>query len=282
MVFFARKYVNQCVSRNRMRAFFFFILLLTLSLSVEATSIRKYTKSKDGFTLITGISGKEDSLMFDAFFDRLLNRLKRDDKSIPILLLIDYSGIKNNRKGHGFASLAVDTLRIIDPSFIGAYYYHRLGKTFEENYQVYEPYPSNKYLTDLPEPIDINSSFQSMPSTVGLKIMYNYGAADSIIVFDRIYTLVQYGISNMEKVKREQKRIAVDYQFGTAKVSFLTVDTNVINRLPLLTLGFDPKDMNHPSFTKAYLFGVIGVLVVVLLLYFWKRQRLTEALKKSG
>jgi hypothetical protein len=263
-----------------MRRLFTTIFLLFIVFTVKATSIWKYSKSKGGFTLITGISSKEDSLMIDAFFERLLNELNRDDKTIPILLLIDCSGIKNNREEHGFASIAVDTLREIDPFFIGAYYYHRLGKTFEEHYQVYKPYPSKKYLYDLPEPIDINSSFQSTPGTVGLKIMYNYGAADSILWFDRIYTLVQYGIDNLSKIKSEQKRIAMDYQFGVAKISFLTIDTGKINRLPLLSLGFNPKEINKQSFksSKYWLIGITAIFIISLALFYWKRQRLTSLL----
>jgi len=267
-----------------MRFLFTSIFFLFVVFFAQANSVKGWSKSKDGLTLITFISGKEDSLLIDAFFERLLTKLQRDDKSVPILLLIDCSGIKTNRKGHGFAAIAFDTLRGIDPSFINAYYYHRMGKAFDENYQVYEPYPSNKYLNNLPEPIDINSSFHSTPSTVGLKIMYNYGEADSVIGFDRIYTLVQYGIDNVDKIKKEQKRITMDYQYGSAKISFLTIDTSEINRLPLLSLGFNPKDVNNQSFqnNKYRIIGVTAILVILLIFYNWKRQRLTGALKKSG
>jgi hypothetical protein len=266
-----------------MRYLFTTIFLLFTVYSVKATSVRKYTKSKDGFTLITTISGKEDSLIFDAFFERILSKLNRNDRNIPILLLIDYSGIKNNRMVNGFASIAIDTLREFDPFFIGAYYYHRLGKSFDEFYHTYEPYPSKKYLMDLSEPIDINSSFDST-SLTGLKIIYNYGAADSIIAFDRVYTLVQYGINNVDKIKNEQKRIAMDYEFGAAKISFLTIDTGEINRLPLLSLGFNPRAIDKRPFknSKHWFIGVAVMSIIVLSLFYLKRQRLTRALKMSG
>jgi len=267
-----------------MRFLFITISLLVAVFTVKANSVERYWKSKDGLTVITSFSGKEDSLMLNAFFERLLNKLRRDDQSGPILLLIDCSGIKTSRKGHGFAAIAFDTLRVIDVSFIDAYYYNRMGKAFDENHHHFEPYPSNKYMADLPEPLDINASFNATPGTVGLKIIYEYGAADSVIGFDKIYTLVQYGIDNLVKIKNEQNRIAMDYEFGSAKVSFLTIDTSEINQLPLLSLGFDPKTINNQSFlsSKYWSIGVILILISLILFYYRSRQRIPGALKKSG
>jgi hypothetical protein len=232
---------------------FLIIFLLFLTFSSNANTSWPYKYKKDGITLYA--SGSPDSIevnnLFIPFLNRLVKKLKRPDKSFEIFLITDRFLIFPYYYDKWFGSIAWDTLREPDNSFLFDYYYYRVGgKTRELHFKNHTP-NSKKYLTNLPEPIDIGSSYNTNKAPVGLKIIYNYAAEDSATVWNRLFTLVQYGIDNLEEIKKNQRRISVplpmiSYEsiYPDKKVSLLTIDTAKIRRIPLLSFGFDPKNIS--------------------------------------
>jgi hypothetical protein len=117
-----------------MRLLLVLISLLILCCNAQANTVEQYVKTKEGITLFAFISTgsiKEQKIQ-DAFLDRLIEKLRRKDKSVPIFLLTDQFHLFFGRK-EWFASIAYDTLSSPDPLFIEDYFYHRMGPDYREN-----------------------------------------------------------------------------------------------------------------------------------------------------
>src|SRR5687767_5099058 len=107
--------------QHHMRPFLIFFLLFARPDSAHATSIEFYKKAKDGITLfaIITMGSEEERKVQDAFLDKLVRKLKRRDKSIPIYILADQFDLWLFRnRTEWFGAIAYDTLRDPDHSFI--------------------------------------------------------------------------------------------------------------------------------------------------------------------
>ncbi|MBI1781422.1 MAG: hypothetical protein HYR66_08635 [Sphingobacteriales bacterium] len=233
-----------------MKSFLIILLFISCCTFSRANTSWPYKYQKDGITFYA--TGSADSVemnkLFKTFFNKLVNNLKRADKSYEIFLITDRFLIFPFFYDKWFGSIAWDTLRKPDNAFLFDYYYYRVGgENAKWHFRKGKP-ASTKYLFDLPEPIDIGSTYDTSKAKVGLKIIYNYAAEDSLTVWDRLFTLVQYGIDHIEEIKQTQKRISVPLPMMTyeppnidKQVSLLTIDTGLIRTLPLLKLEFDAK-----------------------------------------
>ena len=78
-----------------MRLLYFFLLLFPIN--VFAHSVEQYVKTKDNVTLYAIITreSKEERKMMDEFLNQLVDKLKRNDRSVPIYLLADQFNFYN-------------------------------------------------------------------------------------------------------------------------------------------------------------------------------------------
>src|SRR4029079_10277481 len=83
---------------------------------------------------------------------------------------------------------------------------------------------------------------------LGLRILYQSPQSDCSVYFDRIYSLIQYGIDHIEKIKKEQKRMEMRYDGYL--LSVLSIDTTEIKKMPLRSLGFDPNHIEVETNSK--------------------------------
>jgi len=272
-----------------MRLFLILIFVLTLCQSIHANEVEQYVKTKDGVTYFALISkgSVEERKVQDAFLDRLVKNLKRQNNDMPIYLWTDQFPVFFGRK-EWFATIAYDTLRSPDPAFIEDYFYYRMGPAYREELTRCSKPPSNKYRVELPEPIDLGSSYDTKKPPIGLKICYDYGNNDSATSWDRLFTLVQYGIDHTQEIKEEQKRIVLPYPVALldatsykTQVSLLTIDTSKIQNIPLLHFGFDHTKMNRISDNGKFIWIGAGVFIL-LVLVIKKRKQLTAVLQKLG
>lgn len=254
------------------------LLLIVFSLCYQyslCTQVWQYRKSRDGFTMVA-TGGYEDSVgnhkMYDALFKVLVHKTKSDRHGIKVLVILDQSVIHTSYY-KWFATIAYDTLREVDREFIEAYSYYR-----RKGYKniIRSNLPSERFKIDLPEPIDLNSTFQTGHADLGLKIIYESGLNDSISFFDRIYTLTKYGLKNINEIKKKQSRVVVPYSSDQIKVSVLTIDTSKIQSIPLISLGFNQegKDFNS-SFNIIIYFGVAFLITLSFYVarHFWFKNR---------
>jgi hypothetical protein len=284
-------YLNPIVSCNGMRPFLLFIFLLTFGQSLYANEVEQYVKTSDGITYFALISkgSVEERKMQDAFLDRLVQKLKRRDKNIPIYLWTDQFPMFFGKK-EWFSTIAFDTLRSPDPGFIEDYFYFRMGAVYRKEITRYSKPPSNKYQLDLPEPIDLGSSYDTKTAPVGLKIYYDYGDNDSATGWDRLFTLVQYAIDHVEEIKEQQKRIVLPYPVALydtttsykSQVSILTIDTNKIQNIPLLHFGFDHTKVNTTNDYGKFIWIGAGVFILLSIIVLTKRKQLTAHWQKQG
>ncbi len=257
-------------------------ILLLLNWQTSLSNINwQYRNTRDGITLIAA-GGYDDSVgnqkLYDAFLKLLIERTKGSHRNYNILLLLDQSILSFRAYPDWCGTIAFDTLRVWDYEFIEAYGRYRMGRDDKEII-LSRNYPSDKYIYDLPEPIDINSSFDAFDQEVGLKIIYEYGPTDSITFFDRILTLVKYGIENIEEIKNNQKRITMKWDNTKMRVSLLTIDTGYIKSIPLVASRFNHKAFyssnNQESNNYRYSSIIIwcGILVLIGIVYSIRKGR---------
>jgi hypothetical protein len=256
-----------------MRIFLILVTLLTFNGHVQANTVEQYVNTKDGITLYALISkgSVEERKIQDAFLDRLIQKLRRKDKSIPIFLLTDQFSLFDFSRDEWFASISYDTLRSPDPMFLENYFYYRMGPEYQQHIQQYSKPPSGKHKIDLPEPIDIGSTYNNNKAPLGLKIIYDYGVTDSATSWDRLYTLVQYAIDHINEIKDKQARIILPYPVSyldtsiyKTEVSLLTIDTSLIRHIPLHSFGFDLTKVNEEKNISNYI--LMGLIFIVLLM----------------
>lgn len=73
-----------------MKPFIFSFVLIVFCCIAQAHTVEQYVTTKDGVTLFALISwgSDEERKIQDAFLDRLVQKLNRQDKSIPIYLCV--------------------------------------------------------------------------------------------------------------------------------------------------------------------------------------------------
>jgi hypothetical protein len=245
---------------------------LALMLPVFLLSDRTYgneswqcTSSKYGITIMS-LTDYDDTAksqkIQDAFLDKMIDELDLQHLPLQVLILINQNTINFPRNHKSiFSTIAYDTIRPVDFYF----FYNRF-------------FPGvNNSLTKLPDTLDYGATSRKDLTDVGLKIVFEYPISDTSGQFDRIYTLVKYGVTNIDKVKNMQGRIFVNSDDAIIKISIRTIDTSLINNIPTISLGFDP---NHiPSKKIPFIpLVIVGSIAVV----FYGYKKLTRRSSEPG
>lgn len=232
-----------------------------------------FTGHKEGITIIVPCA-YEDSVFErkqqEAFLNRLVEKLNRKDTSLKILLLVNpmimYPGW--GTENYWFATLGYDRLQEPDMEFIKDYYDYRSENRAGREHTFYNKPPSEKYKIDLPVPLDISVSYNDQVNVIGLKVICGYVHWDSVITYDRIYTLIKYGINHIEEIKKYQDTIHIPFWLKGMAVSINTLDTGIIKSQPLLSLGFDPKMPKKKEFSRKTIVVALGILLVMIFIVY--------------
>jgi hypothetical protein len=243
-----------------------FIIILNTAFG---NSVVEFYKSRDNLTIHAFYEREQDSILLDRFFDLLKEKLNRKNYHGHILLLIDCVPIQyketdykgNHEDFTGIGLISYDVLRFWDFDFLSIYHKYRKGIPLTYENEVYNEPPSEKYKIDLPEPININSSFDETNSQAGLKIMYNSPMWFSLNDFDKIYTYAQYALDNINKVMANTSSIIMKYEYDSFDVSIKTLDTNLIKSLPVMRSGLRMDQLNKNEL-------IIKRIVIVFLIAF--------------
>jgi len=122
---------------------------------------------------------------------------------------------------------------------------------------------------------DWSGSCDRTNKEVGLKILYRWPESDSnTIFFDRIYSLAKYGSEHLEEIKRNQRRIEVNYYGRLWLLSVLTIDTSKIKKIPLESFGFDPNNIESARQNDNFIWIIFMTLLALgIYLFILKQQR---------
>ena len=230
-------------------------IIRTLSLSVMLLpGLRLYANEswecKSSFHNITIIAtaGYEDTLgtqkTFDAFLKSISSKLNLTKLPFKILILIDPMSLDPSivpQLNH-FSSVAYDTIRPVDIDFL-------FSKT---NGRV-----------QFADTIDYGITDKKGVNELGLKIILKYTGRDTLNQFDKIYTLVKYGVENIETIKRTQKNLYLSR--GMIKVAVKTIDTGLIKKIPIVKLDNNPTFV--PVKRKTPFIAIVIVVCIVAALY---------------
>jgi len=194
--------------------------------------------------------------VLDGFVDKLFTELPYKGR-IRILILVDVGILKHNRFDSGYATISYDT--------IGQYQFLELPK---DCYDVKEIGGYTKYVGAIDpnkKVVSINQGFTE-DIDVGLRIFFDHNYTDSVVAYDKIFSIVKYGIENLERVKQEQKPLYLD-KSSRCPVMLLTLDTAEIRRVPIYQLGFDPENLPVGK-GRSIWYLVVGLGVTGVLIWF--------------
>jgi hypothetical protein len=205
---------------------------------------------KSSFHNITIIAtaGYEDTSetqkTFDAFLETISSKLNLTKLPFKILVLIDPMGLDPWKvpQLNQFSSIAYDTIRPVDTDFL---------------------FSRTNGRVQLADTIDYGMTDKKGVNEVGLKIILKYAGRDTLNQFDRIYTLVKYGVENIETIKRTQKNLYLSH--GTTKVVVKTIDTGLIKKIPIAKL--DNNRTFEPVKRKTPFIAIVIVVCIVAVLY---------------
>lgn len=229
--------------------------------------VEEYRETKNGITLITVIplhdSAQRKTL--DAFLNHLSKKLKRPSQ-VKLMIIVDIGFNPPQNAIIGYDTLRFD-LKFIDGDCI--------PKKAEEVVLIENGHIDTSYTPQEKVAIDWSGSCDRTNKDMGVKILYKWHDSDSgNIYFDRIYSLAKYGTEHLEEIKKNQRRIKMNYYFGEWLFSVLTIDTSAIKRMPLVPLGFDPNNIQDETKSQwtVRIVSSIALLMLILFLFFKKRR----------
>jgi hypothetical protein len=202
--------------------------------------VEEYKNAKDGITLNTIISLRDTAgrQTLDAFLNHLCKKLKRSDQNFKILIAVDWITERWN------GAIGFDTVRLDYNAIMDYYNPPSTGDTIDE--VVIEEIDNKTVFADMPKELsapDWNISYNKKEKDLGLKILYKCPISDTSVFFDKIYSLTQFGLDHLEKIKSAQKRMEVKY--SGYPLSVLSLDTAEIKQIPLKHSGFDPGNLHE-------------------------------------
>lgn len=225
-------------------------LMILSSLHLYANEIWECTRSFHHVTIIAN-AGYEDTLgtqkRIDAFLRTIDSKLNLTKLPFKILILVEPGGLKpfkaNNKS---FSCIAYDTIRPVDLSISHPDQYDTVGGV------------------PIPDTVDYGVTNEKGLNELGLKIIYSEAYSDTLNQFDRIYTLVKYGVENIEAIKRTQKNLYFP-SYGSHVVSIKTIDTALINKIP--TIKLEDNSGYLPFKRKTPFIAIVLIVCIVAALY---------------
>lgn len=227
--------------------------------------VRNYISSKDGLTIIS-VGSFEDTLaqqrLLDNYLKYLTQKVYRKDKDLKMLFLLGPYGIHTPKRN--FIGVSYNTFSAGDTVFI--------DNQFLEKYkEIYRLPISQNWLFNEMYPYEIISSiFSSSNNEKGLIIRF-YGEFDSTKnYYDRILSIANYAISNIERIKEKQQYVRLPYHMKGMTISVLTFDTSKLSAIPIESLGYNPQSLaynyNGRKLVILIVVASIGLLIAILLI----------------
>jgi len=224
---------------------------------------REYIASKNGVTIICG--GSFDSIesqkRLNSFLDFILLKINRSDNQTKIIIqacALGFDRLKGDKRKE-FIFVGYDTILKQDTIFFEK-------SELSYNQEIYNLKPTQTWMYNEWFPLFKIDPIYST-NDVGLKIKY-LGYDPSIEFYDRLIEIVNYSLTNIDKIKGEQKYYSIPYFINKgAFVSVLSFDTASLNRIELKSYGFDKSLLPHSSYriwvwTLSFLIG--GIIIYLL------------------
>ncbi len=224
-----------------MRPFFFItVALVFCTIFACGNTTREYMASKQGITIICGgsLDSVESQKRLNNFLDFLLTKINRSVNQTKIVIqtcAVGFDRAKGDMRGE-FIFVAYDTILKKDTVWLDKTelsFYREFRNLPVTQTWVYKGwYPSFK----------IDSIYAA--SDVGLKIKY-LCYDPSIEFYDRLIEIVNYSLTNIEKLRMTQHYYHLPNAEGY--VSVLSFDTAQLNRIEPKYYGFDKSLLPYAS-----------------------------------
>jgi hypothetical protein len=220
------------------------IFFIFCTMLVYGNKTREYVATKNGITIISGGSfdSVESQKRLNNFLDFLLTKINRSDNHAKVIIqtgIFGFERFKGNKRVE-FIFVAYDTLLKRD-----TIYFEKSEVSY--NQKIYNLPPTQTWMYSSWYPLfNIDSIYSK--NDVGIKIKY-LGYDPSIEFYDRLIEIVNYSLTNIDKIKATQKYYPLPYFMNKgAFISILSFDTATLNHIELKTYGFNnsllPKDNN--------------------------------------
>lgn len=98
-----------------------------------------------------------------------------------------------------------------------------------------------------------------------MKIIYKHSNLDTAYNYNRIFTMVKYGVAHLEEVKKTQGKIITN-SYENSKVSITTIDPNLIKSIPTEQFNFNPQKAlkrRNVAFPISIFAALIGAFVAI-------------------
>jgi hypothetical protein len=160
--------------------------ILLSSIYSYANDAWQCTSARKNVTIVAATASYDDTVksqkVQDAFLKKLVKELDLDALPYKIIVVVGPHGgaLDYNRNAGVFASIGYDTVRAVDYSFLIA-----------------------KSKTSLIDTTDFGATNAIGQNDVGLKIILQHGR-DTTGYYDRIFTLVKYGINHSDEIRETQ------------------------------------------------------------------------------
>ena len=239
------------------------IILTFCSIFTYGNTTREYIASKQGVTIICGGSfdSVESQKRLNNFLDFLLSKISRSDNRTKIVIqacALGFDRLKGDKRKE-FIFVGYDTLLKRDTIFFEK-------SELSYNQEIYNLLPTQTWMYNGWFPLFTIDSIYST-NDVGLKIKY-LGYDPSIDFFDRLIEIVNYSLTNIDKIKTTQHYYPMPcFMNKGAFVSVLSFDTASLNRIELKYYGFDKSLLPKSSYriwAWTLLFLIGGIFIYLL------------------
>ena len=211
----------------------------------------------------------ESQKRLNNFLDFLLSKINRSNNDTKIVIQACFLGFGrlkgDNRKE--FIFVGYDTLLKQDTIFFEK-------SELSYNQDIYNLPPTQTWMYNRCFPLFTIDSIYSK-NDLGLKIKY-LGYDPSIDLFDRLIEIINYSLTNIDKIKTTQHYYPMPYFMSKgAFVSVLSFDTASLNRIELKSYGFD-KSLLPKSSYRIWPWTLL-LLIGGIFIYLLARRKKTTA-----
>ena len=243
------------------------IFFIFCTMLVYGNKTFEYVATKNGITIISG--GSSDSVesqrLLNDFLDFLLTKINRSDNKTKVIIQTGYFGFQRYKgdKRMEFIFVAYDTLLKRDSI-------HFEKAEISHNQKIYNLPSTQTWMYSSLYPLfNIDSIYSK--NDVGIKIKY-LGYDPSIDFYDRLIEIVNYSLTNIDKIKATQKYYPMPYFMDKgAFISLLSYDTTILNHIELKTYGFDNSLL--PRENKKIWIWILSFSIGIFFIYFLTRRK---------
>ena len=244
------------------------IILTLCTILSYGNKTREYIASKQGVTIICGGSfdSVESQKRLNNFLDFLLSKINRSDNRTKIVIqacALGFDRLKGDKRKE-FIFVGYDTLLKRDTIFFEK-------SELSYNQEIYNLLPTQTWMYNGWFPLFTIDSIYST-NDVGLKIKY-LGYDPSIDFFDRLIEIVNYSLTNIDKIKTTQHYYLMPYFMNKgAFVSVLSFDTASLNRIELKSYGFNNNLIPNRSY-RIWVWTLLILAVSIFIFLLVRRKK---------